>query len=1008
MNTSLPFPPLALRRQVSPVVDDSYYDNPTGDYILGPLDLGPLAPGQAYERVLDFGCGPGRDARRLLLQRKRPKSYVGVDINRPMIQWCQENLSLDGFSFVHHDIWSPGYGPENSKNRYLPLAPLGSGFTLIRGNSMFTHLHEDQTEFYLRELCSMLAPTGIIHATWFFFNKKWFPMMEDHQNTIFVNEHDTTQAVYYDWSYFRNLTKSLGLHITGVQWTKVLGFHNIVILTKSDQFPEIGDEIQPPSSVIGFSRLGSSFSLPQYKQEITSSSAAASDVRVQQMATDLLAEQSFQADRIASLTAERDYWTQQHAAMRSGSEQSIRVLSARLEEGATERERLTRELDDLRKSYAETTSKLSDERQRLAEGLATLRKRHEQIVQELQRRNAVLDQIQNSRGWKALSLYYRLRNKLIPERMIRIVKEGVSLLRDMRLVSASGLFDKDWYLRRNPDVAQAGVSPLRHYLRRGALEGRDPNMLFDSDWYLTQYPDVAKAGVNPLVHYLRHGANEGRDPSPDFDTDWYLQQYQDVAKAGVNPLVHYVLFGTREGRSPRPGFDGNSYVPQSKGEVHADLRRPAFRLRPIACPAQPAPLKRSAIGRRLICVTHVLPYPPRAGNEYRIHRMLDWLADSGFEVFLVLCPVPSCVVTPELLIRTCSVYSNLILCERDGTLSYHLADGDGPVKGLDRVRPRYFGKLLGKEDDTPPISPRLLTILSNFCPDLLVDLLLHLDSVLKPDVILTEYIFMTRPLPLMRRESLKVIDTIDVFSTKHDKVCQFGIEDSLALNADEEASLLARADLVIAIQPEEAAELDRLVPDKPIVTVGVDFDPINTGGASVPAPIVLVVGSDNALNVRGLRDFLRFAWPLVRREVPDAELRVVGAVGLQVEVDDPSVRIMGQVDDLTASYAEARVVINPAVAGTGLKIKTIEALSNLRPLVTWPSGVDGVDADVRALCYIATDWYMFARQVIDLCKSEDASQVLISKRNEILQRFSPDTIYSALKAALSSMHAGAS
>ena len=76
------------------------------------------------------------------------------------------------------------------------------------------------------------------------------------------------------------------------------------------------------------------------------------------------------------------------------------------------------------------------------------------------------------------------------------------------------------------------MNPLRHYLQRGVLEGRDPNPLFDTDWYLQQNPDVAKAGVNPLAHYLRQGALEGRDPNPLFDTDWYLQQNPDVAKAG--------------------------------------------------------------------------------------------------------------------------------------------------------------------------------------------------------------------------------------------------------------------------------------------------------------------------------------------------------------------------------------------------------------------------------------------------------------------------------------------
>jgi SAM-dependent methyltransferase len=249
---SLPFPPLEFRQLVSPIVDESYYDNPTGDYIWGALDIVPLSAGDVYERVFDFGCGCGREARRLLFQRKRPRSYVGLDIHRRMIQWCQENLSFEGFSFHHHDVWNPNYAPENSRNRFLPIRPLGSGFTLIEANSVFTHLHDDQTQFYLEQMSSMLAPRGVIRATWFLFNKVGFPMMAENQNTIFVNEHDTTQAIYYDWAYFCRMTKSLGYRIVKIDWAQMLGFHNIIVLARSDEFLDLGNVVPPGTSVLGF------------------------------------------------------------------------------------------------------------------------------------------------------------------------------------------------------------------------------------------------------------------------------------------------------------------------------------------------------------------------------------------------------------------------------------------------------------------------------------------------------------------------------------------------------------------------------------------------------------------------------------------------------------------------------------------------------------------------------------------------------------------------------------
>jgi hypothetical protein len=51
------------------------------------------------------------------------------------------------------------------------------------------------------------------------------------------------------------------------------------------------------------------------------------------------------------------------------------------------------------------------------------------------------------------------------------------LRRRLGLLAEAGLVDPEWYLRRYPDVADAGIDPLRHYVEYGAREGREPNGL---------------------------------------------------------------------------------------------------------------------------------------------------------------------------------------------------------------------------------------------------------------------------------------------------------------------------------------------------------------------------------------------------------------------------------------------------------------------------------------------------------------------------------------------------
>jgi hypothetical protein len=93
------------------------------------------------------------------------------------------------------------------------------------------------------------------------------------------------------------------------------------------------------------------------------------------------------------------------------------------------------------------------------------------------------------------------------------VRNRIRRSQNAALIASSNFFDRDWYVVQYPDVLDAGVDPVLHYLEHGASEGRDPGPLFDTNWYLGQNPDV-RAGMNPLVHYLRYGAAKGRKPSP--------------------------------------------------------------------------------------------------------------------------------------------------------------------------------------------------------------------------------------------------------------------------------------------------------------------------------------------------------------------------------------------------------------------------------------------------------------------------------------------------------------
>lgn len=119
-------------------------------------------------------------------------------------------------------------------------------------------------------------------------------------------------------------------------------------------------------------------------------------------------------------------------------------------------------------------------------------------------------------------------------------------LLDQPLTNEQGeLFDGGYYLRENPDVAEAGISPERHFRQYGRDEGRSHRFVsIPSSFNDTIIRDPIRQNVfSP--DFLSF------DEIPRFDQEYYLEQNPDLAAAGVDPLTHFRLFGLQEGREYR-------------------------------------------------------------------------------------------------------------------------------------------------------------------------------------------------------------------------------------------------------------------------------------------------------------------------------------------------------------------------------------------------------------------------------------------------------------------------
>lgn len=341
---------------------------------------------------------------------------------------------------------------------------------------------------------------------------------------------------------------------------------------------------------------------------------------------------------------------------------------------------------------------------------------------------------------------------------------------------------------------------------------------------------------------------------------------------------------------------------------------------------------------RLLIVSPTPFLPTDAGNRVRIRNMIESLMGMGVDVFVLH-----------------------VEREQGDRGGMEALLGDERFRSIPYCKPhRQEGRFSRMQRRVRQLADRDLRYvwkIDDWYDPAITDAVLNWHEREAFSAVMVEYVFFSALFEHLPESLLKILDTHDRFTLRHRLYLERGMAPKFfSTTREEEARGLSRADLILAIQEREKAFFSQLT-DRPVVTLGhlVAVEDCFVPHAGEVQPQLLIVGSENEINVDGLRHFLAQDWPALKAAFPGSRLSIAGGVGkhLPAELAYPEdIAVLGFVEHLADAYRTADIVVNPVRSGTGLNIKSIEALGYGKPMVTTVSGARGIESgtDSAFLC----------------------------------------------------------
>jgi hypothetical protein len=265
---------------------------------------------------------------------------------------------------------------------------------------------------------------------------------------------------------------------------------------------------------------------------------------------------------------------------------------------------------------------------------------------------------------------------------------------------------------------------------------------------------------------------------------------------------------------------------------------------------------------------------------------------------------------------------------------------------------------------------------------------------LRPDVVLLSRLqldFLRLAVPPGVR---LVMDTHDLVSDNAVSRQRLGIAVPEALDFERELGYLRNYDRVLLIQPDDQVRVAAVLGERALCVphpVVLPAQPVRPGSR-----VIGYGASQFVANQHGLRWFLDAVWPQLG--AARVSLEVAGHVASMLPRPPPDgIRVRGFVPRIDDLWAGLDIAINPVRWGSGLKIKTVEALAAGLPLVTTREGARGLEdmaGDAFLMADEPDDFASACRHLLD----DYASRAALAARAHRFarSRFTPEACFGGL------------